>query len=109
MFAKATELIKYGPKMRYIGDLEKKSPIIDLICPYCISNEASTIGSMCTNCLRNQARCALCQLPANGLFIWCQVCSHGGHQAHISDWFKNNNLCPVGCGHQCIPQTIVMD
>jgi len=36
-----------------------------------------------------------------GLFVWCQGCSHGGHQAHMRSWFSTNTTCPTGCGHQC--------
>lgn len=67
---KATELIKYGPKLCTL-DLEEKSPFVFLLCPYCMSKEAKCVASFCTNCKRHQARCAICQLPVTGMYIWC--------------------------------------
>lgn len=43
----------------------------------------------------------LSQKPIKGLMIWCQVCSHSGHVREISEWFKKNKECPMGCGHKC--------
>lgn len=39
-----------------------------------------------------------------GLFVWCQVCGHGGHLKHIRDWHKMETRCPAGCGHECFTQ-----
>jgi len=36
-----------------------------------------------------------------GLYAWCQGCGHGGHLAHLRDWFSRNTQCPAGCGHKC--------
>jgi hypothetical protein len=36
-----------------------------------------------------------------GLFAWCQGCGHGGHLAHMRDWFAKHSTCPAGCGHAC--------
>lgn len=33
---------------------------------------------------------------------WCQGCHHGGHLAHLEEWFAKNTECPVaGCNCQC--------
>lgn len=33
---------------------------------------------------------------------WCQGCHHGGHLAHLEEWFAKNTECPVaGCDCQC--------
>lgn len=42
-----------------------------------------------------------------GLFVWCQVCGHGGHLQHMQDWLKKNRKCPAGCGHDCTWYTIL--
>lgn len=35
-------------------------------------------------------------------FTWCVVCRHGGHNAHVREWFAEYNICPVsGCGCKC--------
>ena len=41
------------------------------------------------------------QEPVRELYIWCQGCSHGGHLEHLTQWFKQSNECPIGCGHKC--------
>uniref|UniRef100_T1JHX6 Uncharacterized protein n=1 Tax=Strigamia maritima TaxID=126957 RepID=T1JHX6_STRMM len=36
-------------------------------------------------------------------FTWCQTCRHGGHTAHIIEWFKEQAECPVtGCTCKCM-------
>ena len=33
---------------------------------------------------------------------WCQTCRHGGHAAHLMDWFSEHTECPVtGCSCKC--------
>ncbi|KAH9088883.1 hypothetical protein Ae201684P_013096 [Aphanomyces euteiches] len=58
--------------------------------------------SLCTQCF-NITYCSICQLPASGLFVWCPVCSHGGHLQHMQDWFATQQVCPTGCSHVCAP------
>jgi len=37
-----------------------------------------------------------------GLYVWCQGCGHGGHLQHLTQWFENEQFCPVaGCAHSC--------
>lgn len=39
-------------------------------------------------------------------FVWCEYCRHGGHKKHISDWFEENEECPVSnCHCNCILET----
>ncbi|KAK7109429.1 GATOR2 complex protein MIOS-like [Littorina saxatilis] len=36
-------------------------------------------------------------------FAWCQTCRHGGHAAHLTDWFRDHCDCPVtGCMCKCM-------
>jgi hypothetical protein len=37
-----------------------------------------------------------------GLSNFCLSCGHGGHTAHLTQWFKSENECPTGCGCQCL-------
>ena len=48
-----------------------------------------------------QATCCVCQLPARGLYVWCQGCGHGGHVECMRGWFAHEIECPAGCGHRC--------
>uniref|UniRef100_A0A7M5WX31 WD repeat protein mio zinc-ribbon like domain-containing protein n=2 Tax=Clytia hemisphaerica TaxID=252671 RepID=A0A7M5WX31_9CNID len=35
-------------------------------------------------------------------FTWCQMCRHGGHAAHLADWFVDHVECPVtSCNCVC--------
>ncbi|CAG4982501.1 unnamed protein product [Colias eurytheme] len=37
-----------------------------------------------------------------GWFSWCVACRHGGHAAHLLDWFSNHTECPVSsCSCRC--------
>ncbi|KAL3911681.1 MAG: hypothetical protein SGPRY_008602 [Prymnesium sp.] len=34
--------------------------------------------------------------------VWCQTCRHGGHAAHLEEWFAAHDECPVsGCTCRC--------
>jgi hypothetical protein len=34
--------------------------------------------------------------------VWCQSCKHGGHAAHLMEWFEHQSECPVaGCSCRC--------
>ena len=31
------------------------------------------------------------------------MCKHGGHTAHLREWFESENVeCPTGCGCRCM-------
>ncbi|XP_028039726.1 GATOR complex protein MIOS [Bombyx mandarina] len=79
--------------------------------------------SSCPNCRKPLPRCAVCSLHlgtgagggaggaagggAGGAafprwFSWCVACRHGGHAAHLMDWFKEHAECPVSsCNCRC--------
>lgn len=39
-------------------------------------------------------------IPGSASF--CLVCGHGGHSLHMARWFAEENLCPTGCGCNCL-------
>jgi hypothetical protein len=36
-----------------------------------------------------------------GLFTLCEICGHGGHVIHLTEWFARSSDCPTGCGCKC--------
>jgi hypothetical protein len=57
--------------------------------------------SYCQKCNKGSGLCVVCNLPVRGLFRWCQICSHGGHNDCLSKWFRQSPCCASGCGHNC--------
>ena len=46
--------------------------------------------------------CAICSVRVRGLSTFCIMCGHGGHAAHMAQWFSSNETCPVGgCRCKC--------
>jgi len=41
--------------------------------------------------------------PFASWILWCQSCRHGGHSAHLLEWFGEHPECPVtGCTCRCL-------
>ena len=41
--------------------------------------------------------------PFASWILWCQTCRHGGHSAHLLEWFAEHSECPVtGCTCRCL-------
>jgi hypothetical protein len=38
-----------------------------------------------------------------GRYIFCSMCGHGGHAAHVAAWFNEQSVCPAVCGCSCPP------
>ena len=74
----------------------------------CSLNQRSTtvsVGGGGASASQNRpakAVCAVCRLTVRGLFVWCQGCSHGGHEACLRPWYELSLECPTGCGHCCL-------
>eukprot|EP01114_Cavostelium_apophysatum_P012662 TRINITY_DN288_c0_g1_i6.p1 TRINITY_DN288_c0_g1~~TRINITY_DN288_c0_g1_i6.p1 ORF type:complete len:932 (+),score=212.05 TRINITY_DN288_c0_g1_i6:136-2931(+) len=72
--------------------------------------------SSCPGCKKPLPRCSLCLVafncnipniggkgqataaattPFDDWFTWCQTCRHGGHAAHMIEWFSTHSECPV--------------
>jgi hypothetical protein len=45
--------------------------------------------------------CAVCMLLVRGIATMCPFCGHGGHTAHLHQWFATSDECPTGCGCKC--------
>ncbi|KAF4529782.1 hypothetical protein B566_EDAN016666 [Ephemera danica] len=83
--------------------------------------------SSCPSCRKPLPRCAIClinmgthsgycmSVGSRGMgtgeklanftswFTWCQTCRHGGHVGHMTQWFKENQECPVtACTCRCM-------
>eukprot|EP00300_Choanocystis_sp_HF-7_P027442 c32551_g1_i1.p1 GENE.c32551_g1_i1~~c32551_g1_i1.p1 ORF type:complete len:792 (+),score=109.86 c32551_g1_i1:103-2478(+) len=87
-------------------------------------------ATACPNCTKPLPKCALCLLPLEVVatasmvgadaarrsltklqagssvfdqwFTWCQTCRHGGHAAHMDEWFMSHSQCPVSeCECHC--------
>ncbi|CAL1531728.1 unnamed protein product [Lymnaea stagnalis] len=81
----------------------------------------------CPSCRKALPRCAICLThmgtpsgtglesgsgakltPFQEWFTWCQTCRHGGHAAHLIQWFSEHSECPVtGCTCKCVVQDSV--
>ena len=69
---------------------------------YCYKCNAQVRGAQCLSCKYPAFNCAICHLGVKGLSNFCLSCGHGGHTAHLTQWFKSENECPTGCGCQCL-------
>ncbi|XP_076470516.1 GATOR2 complex protein WDR59-like isoform X3 [Babylonia areolata] len=61
-------------------------------------------GPQCSWCKYPALRCSICHIAVRGLSNFCLVCSHGGHTAHMKEWFRTQTVCPTGCGCNCMKE-----
>ncbi len=73
-------------------------------CPKC-HRPANPETNICNACHTYAFRCSICTNAVRGKFLVCFTCGHGGHLDHIMSWFKNNTVCPTGCGCTCTLST----
>ena len=46
--------------------------------------------------------CNVFLVVVRGEFPFCALCGHGGHSAHLRQWFsQGDEECPTGCGCRC--------
>ena len=83
-------------EMSRIGVIHRHS------CSSCGRELEQEHGNFCRKCHRTVGLCGICNKPVRGLFVWCPVCSHGGHATCVQNWFCVHKECPTGCGHNCI-------
>ena len=68
----------------------------------CVKCSKQTNGAKCSKCKSYTIKCSLCELPVNGLLLYCPLCGCGGHYDHLIDWFKRHDDCPSACGCRCV-------
>ncbi|XP_023223348.1 GATOR complex protein MIOS-B-like [Centruroides sculpturatus] len=111
--------------LQMLGQGHCSRPLARLAIP--AANKSKT--SCCPGCRKPLPRCALCLTnmgtPSGSCwrrttdgkiemkdkklskfsswFTWCQSCRHGGHSAHIMEWFIDHSECPVtACNCKCM-------
>jgi hypothetical protein len=101
-FTLAVELVRMADYcgLEDIGSFNRGSTSVLQLCAHC-NKAIEGLTAVCRNCHRVSADCSLCRRPVLGLFVWCQVCGHGGHEQHMRQWFDKHRLCPAGCMHEC--------
>uniref|UniRef100_A0A3Q2DLS9 WD repeat domain 59 n=1 Tax=Cyprinodon variegatus TaxID=28743 RepID=A0A3Q2DLS9_CYPVA len=72
---------------------------------YCCHCRSQARGTQCAVCKRLTFQCAVCHVAVRGLSNFCLSCGHGGHTAHMMDWFRRRDECPAGCGCPCLLQS----
>ncbi|CAN8021181.1 unnamed protein product [Ixodes persulcatus] len=83
-----------------VSTLNQQSTVVHTLCSGC-SKPLARSGWFCDRCKAVASPCAVCHEVVRGLFVWCQGCAHGGHLQHMTAWFREQRLCPTGCGHPC--------
>lgn len=87
------------------GSQDQRGISLGLICGSC---NAKTIDPVCSSCHDFAVRCSVCQLVVRGQSMFCMTCGHGGHAAHLREWFEVETACPTGCGCWCKQATATM-
>ncbi|KAJ2872319.1 hypothetical protein GGH93_004121 [Coemansia aciculifera] len=80
------------------------------------NTQSRLLNTFCPKCTNLLPRCIICRMTLGApivvheqqaaditqWFSWCQTCGHGGHAAHVHDWFSTHTECPVpGCECRC--------
>ncbi|XP_064395171.1 GATOR2 complex protein WDR24-like [Halichondria panicea] len=99
LWSVAALVIKLCP-LPSINEMSQQSTTYHIGCGGC-SKSMENRGWQCQRCEKITSTCSVCNRAVRGLVVWCQVCGHGGHLQHITQWHKNYEQCPAGCGHQC--------
>lgn len=71
------------------------------VCHYCKSDVR---GVQCDKCKKLTLHCIVCHRAVRGELHFCVSCGHGGHVAHMMDWFQSQSECPSGCGCHCLAE-----
>jgi len=95
MLGPRAELMKCLSQETYDGSYATK---YTHFCPKC---RDLSPGPSCTSCRSLLLQCAVCRVSCRGLTCVCPSCGHGGHTAHLRDWFATHAVCPTGCGCSC--------
>lgn len=84
-----------------INSLNQVSTTIYTSCASCNKPIKNEVAWFCERCKKVSSTCSVCHEVVKGLYVWCKICSHGGHINHMEEWFKKNKQCPSSCGHLC--------
>ncbi|XP_049850927.1 GATOR complex protein WDR24-like [Schistocerca gregaria] len=90
-----------------VRDINKMNTSYATKCAACNKAMSDALGAYCSYCKKIASFCAVCNQSVKGIFVWCQVCGHGGHSKHMKQWFSTQTNCPMGCGHACQPMRSV--
>lgn len=55
----------------------------------------------CLQCQEFNLKCSLCNSVVRGTARICLKCGHGGHDHHLTEWFKKEMTCALNCGCFC--------
>lgn len=109
LYEARTELLKFMSFVKTtVGSPlgEQQQPLeIGIHCHQCGAEIKA--GSECGSCQRKRIgiKCSICHRFVKGLTNFCIMCKHGGHTAHLREWFESENVeCPTGCGCRCMAE-----
>ncbi|XP_073411060.1 GATOR2 complex protein WDR59 isoform X2 [Dendrobates tinctorius] len=104
----------YGEILYRWGLQEKRAEVLKFVsCPpephrgiefgvYCSHCRSAVRGTQCAICKGFTFQCAICHVAVRGSSNFCLSCGHGGHTAHMLEWFSSQEVCPTGCGCHCL-------
>ncbi|XP_071959195.1 GATOR2 complex protein WDR59-like [Antedon mediterranea] len=72
-----------------------------ITCQHC---QKRVFSIQCDDCRWFSFSCAICHVAVKGSSNFCLTCGHGGHTSHMLEWFKEEAVCPTGCGCKCAYQ-----
>jgi len=79
---------------------DMKGSFISTVCTKCVE-PISDVNGICSKCKEYAFQCSICCSAVRGAYTWCLSCNHGGHVQCHQEWFKEQNMCPSGCGCEC--------
>ncbi|KAM9301671.1 GATOR2 complex protein WDR59 isoform 2-T2 [Gastrophryne carolinensis] len=104
----------YGEILYRWGLQEKRAEVLKFVsCPpephrgiefgvYCSHCRSEVRGTQCAICKGFTFQCSICHVAVRGSSNFCLSCGHGGHTAHMLEWFSAQEVCPTGCGCHCL-------
>jgi len=110
ILARWGELEKRAEVLKFveISDAKQRRMRIDIVlqCDQCGQPLAGAGPDLpiCPKCRRLPFHCVVCHTPVRGLSNFCLSCGHGGHVEHMQQWFAEEEVCPTGCGCNCVAQ-----
>jgi len=91
--AQAAIALQHAPAQ--VQEYNMKGTQFTMGCGHC--DKGRVTGSLCNAGCRPM-ECAYCQLPCYKMVIASRDCGHGGHIECMAEWYRENTLCPTGCG-----------